>query len=212
MEVREGLVESGGRGVVKGERKGMEGKDVTAGEVLNYAKRIARFTAPAHLSSSSPLPLPLPLPLLSSTSLPANDNNNPATKAEDQSPDQTQTQPQELEATTLTEKEGRAMKSLEDFEKQWLDPASGWQFTPWPSEEVLRRGGLGELQVLGEGGVRAGEEGVEGVVGDGVGVEVGGEGEAEKMVGVRGGGRGGEGGEVKKEVFGGLDLYDPDEE
>ena len=107
--------------------------------------------------------------------------------------------------------EGRGMESLEDFEKQWLDPWTGVQFTPWPGEEIIKRGALGEIQAMVEKGVDPATAGTGERRGDKVEEEdmgmsdtKGGSGQAQMMRTQKR--------EEKPKVFGGLDLYDPDEE
>ena len=106
------------------------------------------------------------------------------------------------------------MGSLEDVERKWLDPLAGMGFVPWVGEEAMRSGALAEIQAMVERGEDPGVVGVGEVKEDG-----------EKMEGVEGGveGKGEEEDrrverraerrvEEKPKVFGGLDLYDPDEE
>ena len=105
--------------------------------------------------------------------------------------------------------EGRGMKSLEEFERQWLDPWTGVQFTPWPGEEVIKRGALGEIQAMVEKGLdpatmRVGEEVGRKEEDMSVDESEGGDGQGQMMRVERR--------EEKPKVFGGLDLYDPDEE
>ncbi|MDI1487429.1 MAG: hypothetical protein OHK93_006699 [Ramalina farinacea] len=110
-------------------------------------------------------------------------------------------------------------KVLEDIlrnEKQYLDASTGIQFTPWPSEDVIKRGALARIQGMMERG-----EDIEGrgrLGSDKMEVEEEAR-EAEE-------GKQAAGSTVKSsaeraparrkeeapKVFGGLDLYDPDEE
>ena len=112
------------------------------------------------------------------------------------------------------EKDGIGMGSLEDVERKWLDPLAGMGFVPWVGEEAMRSGALAEIQAMVERGEDPGVVGVEEVKEDGEGmegVEVGIEGkedEEERRVERRAERRV----EEKPKVFGGLDLYDPDEE
>lgn len=145
-------------------------RDVPYRELLAYAKRISRFTAPPGFRSQTAL-------------------------------------------DAAEGKEGIGLESLDRLEKQWLDPLTGVQFTPWPGEEVIKRGALAEIQGMVERGVDP-----EGVGRGDVG------GEEVKIEGEGGDGEGGGGADViiregngrvqreeKPKVFGGLDLYDPDE-
>ncbi|KAL9099597.1 MAG: hypothetical protein Q9163_004928 [Psora crenata] len=156
-------------------------------KLLDYAKRISRYTMPPNFRHT----------VLATT------NNSTSTSG----PDTVLTGTKEGEG-------GIGLASLRQEEKQWLDPWTGVQFTPWPSEDVMRRSALAHLQLMvekGEGvekfddGVREGEQ-----VGDGLeraddlgtekaDVGVGGTGALQKQ-------------QEKPKVFGGLDLYDPDQE
>ena len=115
------------------------------------------------------------------------------------------------------------------------------QVTPWPGEDVLKRGGLAELQAIVERGGNMGIDGVEDVTGEGGEEKNIGGGENTDMGDIQQGGEvdvatgGADVGrpenrnialgqqaaalaapgpkrEEKPKVFGGLDLYDPDEE
>lgn len=112
------------------------------------------------------------------------------------------------------------MLSLDQKEVQWLDPLSTQvPFVPWPSEDVIRRGALAQIQLMLEQGQDpnnavtsiAGEE-TESASADGIVVDQPGARAAdlktpagrltrvERIM------------EEKPKVFAGLDLYDPDEE
>lgn len=102
-------------------------------------------------------------------------------------------------------------------------------FVPWPSEEVIRRGALAQIQVMLEQGVdpevvaaeprpEKEEQGeavqkvkVENGAGMSDGVGQASVGEGDVRMENEGGGRGARK-EEKPRVFGGLDLYDPDAE
>lgn len=160
-------------------------------ELLDYAKRISRYTVP-----------PTVRPLL-----PPSQPQKAATPA--------------VNGETETGKEagqGVGTDALEDEEKRWLEPLMQIPFVPWVSDDVMRRGALAQIQAMVERGedpaavadkveeskedepIEAGE-GMEDVIGgDVVGhVDVG-----AKEVEIRPERR-----EEKPRVFGGLDLYDP---
>ena len=167
-----------------------ERRDVSYRELLDYAKRISRFTMPPDFR-----------PAWSTTGA----QNATAAGAG------------AIEGKRMTgakEGEGVGLESLQLEEKQWLDPWTGVQFTPWPGEDVMRRSALAQLQVIAEKGEDAGE--AEKLV-----KEDGGEDEGlvqserlrrEKVDVGMGGTAGLQRSEEKPKVFGGLDLYDPDEE
>ena len=124
------------------------------------------------------------------------------------------------------QEEGRAVASLPDNIKAWLDPStSGITFMPWPDNDIIRRGALSRIQYATEQGQDpstmdiAAEESrqdeVEGISGQNI---------ADGQHGVQNGmdNRNGESrqtatqpGRVKEDVGGGMmdfDLYDPDED
>ena len=116
---------------------------------------------------------------------------------------------------------------MDQKEVQWLDPLNQIPFVPWPSEDVIRQGALAQLQVMLEQGVdpstitaRAGDEAKEGTTEDGMAVEnpgdmaaYGGVSDNSKPESRSGPpGQHDERREEKPRVFGGWDLYDPDEE
>lgn len=118
--------------------------------------------------------------------------------------------------------------ALQTVEVDWLDPAAQIPFAPWPSEEVIRRGALAQIQVMLEQGVdpesvsaEAGPEREEGEADRAVKEENGevavgdveqasAAGRDVKIENAVAGPR--ERKEEKPRVFGGLDLYDPDAE
>ncbi len=108
------------------------------------------------------------------------------------------------------EKEGRGTASLEDIERKWLDPLTQIPFVPWVNDETIKRGALAEIQSLVEKGEDPKNVGAGGD--DEEAMETG---KSEDAVGGEGG-VGADGGmgmqrrEEKPQVFGGLDLYDPD--
>lgn len=160
-------------------------RPVSHQEVLDYAKRIARFTLPPGMKRAAAAVA--------------------VVKGEG-------------EGGAEQPAEGKGIASLEEYEKQWLDPWTGVQFTPWPGEEVIKRGALGEIQAMVERGVDPATAGMEGVMGG----ENEGEREEEEDVNMGGAAKGAVGQaqmmraqkreEEEPKVFGGLDLYDPDEE
>ncbi|KAL9131451.1 MAG: hypothetical protein Q9217_000599 [Psora testacea] len=161
-------------------------RDVRCGELLDYAKRIARFTMPPNFRPAMP---------------PTTDNAIAANGTDT------------AMADTRAGGEGIGLESLQQEEKRWLDPWTGVQFTPWPSEEVMRRSALAQLQVMVERGedVEKMEEDVKDEKqedglgpGDGLGSEKA-DGRIRGMTGLQRR-------EEKPRVFGGLDLYDPDQE
>ncbi len=180
-----------------------ETRKVPYTDLLDYAKRISRFTVPP--TFRPPLPLPtaqIPTPAAAAAAVNGADATSPVKETRDGEA-----------AENGRERDGIGMGSLEDVEKKWLDPLAGMGFVPWVGEEAMRSGALAEIQAMVE---RGEDPGV-------VGVEEGKE-DGERMEGVEGGMEGKEEEErrverraerrveEKPKVFGGLDLYDPDEE
>ena len=165
-------------------------RNVPYHELLDYAKRISRYTVPPTFRPALPPALPAPPAAINGDSVAVEDG------AED----------------VKEEKEGRGTASLQDTERKWLDPLTQIPFVPWVNDETIKRGALAEIQSAIErgedpGNLRAG--GSEGNKGETM--EIGEDGDA---VG-RESGAGTDGAvgmqrEERPKVFGGLDLYDPD--
>ncbi len=180
-----------------------ETRNVPYTDLLDYAKRISRFTVPPTFRPALQLP---------TAQTPA-----PAAAAAVNGADATSPVKETRDGEAVEnggEKDGIGMGSLEDVERKWLDPLAGMGFVPWVGEEAMRSGALAEIQAMVERGEDPGVVGVEEVKGDG-----------ERMEGVEGGMEGNEEEEERRverraerrveekpKVFGGLDLYDPDEE
>ena len=182
----------------EGDRRAGVGRE----EVLAYARRIARFAVPSALKKKKET-------RSAGTGGSGDGAGDVGVKVEGSIEEE---RPQQQQQHQHQQSQGgKGMESLEEFEKQWLDPWTGWRFTPWPGEEVLKRGALGEIQALVEKGMdpaRVAGGGGEG----GEKVEVGEEGDQEMGEGLAPQMMRAERREEKPKVFGGLDLYDPDEE
>ena len=161
-----------------------ERRDVQYTELLDYAKRISRFTAPPNFRAQI-------VPKATETERP--DGADVV-----------------MGENTAGDKEGIGLEQLKQEEKQWLDPWTGIQFTPWPSEEVMKRGALFRLQ-----GMLERKEDIEGVKeeneiqGDEPQRQTEAQESKPRVSGIVPGPRKKE---DKPKVFGGLDLYDPDDE
>ena len=164
-------------------------KHVSYTKLLDYAKHISQFTMPPTLRSQT------------FTEGKSSDVLNSADAGPRRSTENI---------------EGIALESLVQEEKQWLDPWTGVQFTPWPSEELMKRSALAKIQ-----GITEWENDLEGhgsetregdVIGEGKYTDKSYHIEHTKFsVGGSGGGLT-QRREEKPKVFGGLDLYDPDDE
>ncbi|KAI9804700.1 MAG: hypothetical protein M1833_006775 [Piccolia ochrophora] len=132
---------------------------------------------------------------------------------------------------TTSPKEGAekgegAAGHIPEEETQWLNPAANVPFVPWPSEDTIRRGALAQIQSMVETGVdpsdiKFGEDGQLDIKQDGVKAEGAtpttdqdpvaknqGSGTQATRPGEMSAGRAPQ----KPAVFGGLDLYDPDDD
>jgi len=202
-------------------------------ELLSYAQRIAPYTVPPSRTKTRPAPIeqnvisttePTVAIKIEEAATPAPSSALPGgdTIMLDAPPSQS-AQPAHL---LSAQEEGRAVASLPDNIKAWLDPStSGITFMPWPDNDIIRRGALSRIQYATEQGQDpstmdiAAEESrqdeVEGTDGQNI---------ADGQDGVQNGmdNRNGESrqmaaqpGRVKEDVGGGMmdfDLYDPDED
>ncbi|KAK4695788.1 hypothetical protein P7C71_g2020, partial [Lecanoromycetidae sp. Uapishka_2] len=167
-------------------------------ELLDYAKRIGKYTVPP--TYRAPVPAqPAPAVIVN-----GNGNTNGIEVAA-----------KEGEAAVEGDREGRGAGELDDVERNWLDPLKQMPFVPWVSDQVMRSGALAEIQAMVERGenpeivqVCETEEKTseETLTGDAM-EDVQGESVARAAGApvVRQERR-----EEKPKVFGGLDLYDPD--
>lgn len=214
-----------------------ESKDerkVTYTDLLAYAKHIARFNPTQRGPFRSTTTNAQPVPVDSAVAIAsAPDNETQKSPRADGVPTADTKMSQ---GTTDPEKEGRGIEDLSQMEKQWLDPYTGVLVTPWPGEDILKRGGLAELQAIAErgGNVGGGDDPAAGErdgsaanddafsMGEGMDLLTAG-GPTALENGQAAGPDSGSGSgsaaarmekarEEKPKVFGGLDLYDPDEE
>lgn len=186
-------------------------------ELLDYAKRISRYTVPPTFRP----PIAVAKAPETSQSQPTDStstNGAPAEQASQAAPTTSpNSQPQE---------EGIGVSSLDQKEVQWLDPLNEIPFVPWPSEDVIRQGMLAQLHIILEQRgypssitARAGDESKERTMEDAMAMEnpadtaaYGGVPDNAKASRSGPPGQQVERREEKPKVFGGLDLYDPDEE
>ena len=183
-------------------------------ELLDYAKRISKYTVPPTFRP------PIPVANPPSASQPQHTEPPSTNGASAEKPSHSQ----DTEAAHRNSQgEGIGVSSLDQEEVRWLDPLKQIPFVPWPSEDVIRQGGLAQIQVMLDQGidpsnVRDGAEEEEmrtnedlptlDGAGDGVLDAVPNDINREassRVVQV-------EKKEEKPKVFGGLDLYDPEEE
>lgn len=179
-------------------------------ELLDYAKRISRFTVPPTFRP--------PISSVQEMSADSSEPTNPLTTN-----GASTTEPSMVQPPKSKETQGIGVASLNQNEIQWLDPLTQIPFVPWPVEEVIRQGALAQIQVMLEQGidpsnVRPGENECPKAEAFADNLTV------SKSHDTKLGGIGGDGNakvgngivfkkeEEKPKVFGGLDLYDPDEE
>lgn len=168
-----------------------DARNVPYNELLDYAKRISRYTVPPAFPHALPPAQP---------AIPAAVNGDTVAV-------------EEGAEDSKEEKEGMGTASLEDIERKWLDPLTQIPFVPWVSDETIKRGALAEIQSMVERGDDPESMGAGGSKEEkGETMEIG---ESEDAAGKEGdisadGGMGMRRREEKPKVFGGLDLYDPD--
>lgn len=167
-------------------------RNVPYNELLDYAKRISRYTVPPTFRPALPPAQPAQPSAVNGDTVAVEDG------AED---------------VVKEEKEGRGTASLEDTERKWLDPLTQIPFVPWVNDETIKRGALAEIQSMVERGEDPGNVGAGESEGDKKETtEVGNNEDAmgrESGASVDGG-VGMQRREERPKVFGGLDLYDPD--
>lgn len=120
--------------------------------------------------------------------------------------------------------EGIGVASLDQGDIQWLDPLKQIPFVPWPSEDIIRQGALAQIQVMLDQKIDPSDIsiGVDKAVKDETNAEARvaattGQVNTHDSVDIaklntENGIANVEQREEKPKVFGGLDLYDPDEE
>lgn len=191
-----------------------EQRNVPYTELLDYAKRISKYTVPPILRP--PIPIAKPSDMVQPQPTDSTSTNGASAEQPGQAPPT-------VSPNGETQGEGIGVSSLDQKEVQWLDPLNQIPFVPWPSEDVIRQGALAQLQVMMEQGVdpssittSTGEEGRYGMKEDATAVDNSGDtaayGNAKPEPRSAPPGQQAERREEKPKVFGGLDLYDPDEE
>ncbi|KAL8673635.1 MAG: hypothetical protein Q9168_001941 [Polycauliona sp. 1 TL-2023] len=125
-------------------------RNVPFTELLEYAKNISRYTVPPTFRE------PLPQPKAAD----ATDKAEGATPAINGTGDSVA---EAREANAIangaelqngeTKERGVGVSSLTPDEVLWLNELARTDFVPWPNEEVIKRGALGQIQVMLEQGV-----------------------------------------------------------
>ena len=170
-----------------------EARQVPCGELLDYAQRISRYTVPPSYRPLAPQTL--------------------ETKASEAGGETSKGEVNGVGA----EQAGKANTGKEAEAQVPVMPAAGG-FVPWPSEEVIRQGALGQVQILLEQGIDPTTVESEGLKQT---EDLSQEAEQRKDDAAPQDGQRPQQDapmsrevprEEKPKVFGGLDLYDPDEE
>ena len=185
-------------------------REVLYTELLDYAKRISKFTVPPTLRQSVP----------AAPSSEQSGSHVMGTTLTAEGAGQT--------AATVFPLDQKHEKSfgvaaLPQDEMQWLDYLKQIPFVPWPTEEVIKRGALAEIQALSERGMDPsvvseaqqspgeGAQEVRNELSTDTGIDEFTQ-AGENITMIENGGQHFQKSEEKPSVFGGLDLYDPDEE
>ncbi|KAL8734341.1 MAG: hypothetical protein Q9166_001539 [cf. Caloplaca sp. 2 TL-2023] len=123
-------------------------RNVPFTELLDYAKNISRYTVPPTFSERPPEPKATATAPETDDAAPiANGAGDAVTDAREANAIANGEKPPRGEDT------GVGTRSLEQFEVDWLNELAKKKFVPWPSEEVIKRGALGQIQVMLEQGV-----------------------------------------------------------
>jgi len=174
-----------------------EGRGVECDELLEYAQRISRYTVPPTYRPQ--------VPQAQGEKKSGGDTALPEIALVNGVGGDAAAQPENQKGG------GQNVAEVTDM-RTWL---------PWPSEDIIRQGPLGQIQVMQEQGLdpasASGEEGKEGNADEMEGVVKEEKGEqggrvGDNIVERENAGRREVQTEEKPKVFGGLDLYDPDEE
>lgn len=127
-------------------------RNVPYAELLDYAGRISRYTVPPTVREPPPPSEALDEANASADVVPAVNGIGDAV-----------TEAREANAVANGEvSQGRVgkgvgEKSLEPADVQWLNPLAHIPFSPWPTEDVIKRGALGQIHVMQEQGAHPGD-------------------------------------------------------
>lgn len=130
-------------------------------ELLSYAQRIAPYTVPPTRGQAIPPPIEEKVisqeaPVNGTTTIKTEQPSTPgplSTAPGDVQMTDAQQVPSKSHLETTAPEEGRAAAILTPAMRAWLEPSkSGITFTPWPAEEMIRRGALGRIQAALEEG------------------------------------------------------------
>lgn len=125
-------------------------RNVPFTELLEYAKNISRYTVPP--TFREPLPQPkaaYAAEKVETTTPVVNGVGNAVARVGEESAAANGETLQNEEA----KEKGVGVSSLTPDEVLWLNELARTEFVPWPNEEVIKRGALGQIQVMLEQGV-----------------------------------------------------------
>ena len=125
-------------------------RDVPFTELLEYAKRISRYTVPPTFREPVLRPKAADSTEKVEIATPAvNGVGNAGTEVKEGSATANGETLQDGEA----KEKGVGVSSLTADEVLWLNELARTEFVPWPNEEIIKRGALGQIQVMLEQGV-----------------------------------------------------------
>ncbi|KAL8877314.1 MAG: hypothetical protein Q9198_004647 [Flavoplaca austrocitrina] len=125
-------------------------RNVPFTELLEYAKNISRYTAPPTFREPLPQPKAAYAAEKVDTARPVvNGVGNAVASVGEESATANGEKLQNEEA----KEKGVGVSSLTPDEVLWLNELARTEFVPWPKEEVIKRGALGQIQVMLEQGV-----------------------------------------------------------
>ncbi|KAL8681039.1 MAG: hypothetical protein Q9186_002812 [Xanthomendoza sp. 1 TL-2023] len=126
-------------------------RNVPVAELLEYARKISRHTVPPTFREPPPQPKP-----------PTNDGPKDDATPVVNGSGAGDAVAQAREANAIAngenpkgseEKKGVAVSELNEEEVRWLNDFERQPFVPWPREDIIKRGALGQIQLMLEQGV-----------------------------------------------------------
>ncbi|KAL8917500.1 MAG: hypothetical protein Q9208_007905 [Pyrenodesmia sp. 3 TL-2023] len=127
-------------------------RNVPYAELLDYAGRISRHTVPPTVREPPPPSEAVDGPNASADVVPAvNGIGDAVAEARDANA------VANGEVSQGRVGKGVGEKSLEPADVQWLNPQAHIPFSPWPTEDVIKRGALGQIHVMLEQGADPGD-------------------------------------------------------
>ncbi|KAL9628095.1 MAG: hypothetical protein Q9204_006118 [Flavoplaca sp. TL-2023a] len=125
-------------------------RNVPFTELLEYAKNISRYTVPPTFREPLPQPKAAYAAEKVETATPVvNGVGNAVARVGEEN---ATANGEKLQNEGAKEK-GVGVSSLTPDEVLWLNELARTEFVPWPNEEVIKRGALGQIQVMLEQGV-----------------------------------------------------------